>query len=183
MAIPMQDLDALRYPIGPMPSAFDYTPDQLAQYLNAIEQLPQKLTTLVADWSDARLAMPYRPGGWTVRQVVHHVADSHMNAYIRTRLALTEERPTISPYDEGAWANLPDSALPVAPSLTLLTNLHLRWVTCLKNLTDQQLSRTYYHPGNDATYTIADVLALYAWHGEHHYQHIARLVHRNGWIL
>jgi hypothetical protein len=177
----MQDLDALRYPIGPMPTGLTHTPDQLATYLAAIEQLPARLRALVADWPNTRLDTPYRPGGWTVRQTVHHVSDSHMNAYLRTRLALTEERPTISPYEEAEWAKLPDSALPIEPSLLLLENLHLRWATCLRILTNEQLQRTYYHPGNQATYTIADVLAMYAWHGEHHFQHIARLAERNSW--
>lgn len=181
----MQDPDALRYPIGPMPAAMPtgqpYPPDQLATYLTAIDHFPQRLSALVAHWPDDRLDTPYRPGGWTARQVVHHVADSHLNAYVRTRLALTEDRPTISPYEEGEWAKLPDSALPVAPSLAILENLHRRWVTCLKALTDGQLQRTYYHPGNQTLYTVADVLALYAWHGEHHYQHVARLAERNGW--
>jgi hypothetical protein len=178
----MQDLDSLRYPIGPMPSGQTYTPDELAGYVAAIDQLPHKLAALVAGWPDDRLDTTYRPGGWTVRQTIHHVADSHMNAYVRTRLALTEDRPTISPYEEGEWANLPDSALPVAISLSLLTSLHQRWVVCLKNMTEAQLQRTYYHPGNQAIYTLADVLAMYAWHGEHHYQHIARLAERNGWV-
>jgi uncharacterized damage-inducible protein DinB len=177
----MQDLDSLRYPIGPMPSGQTHTPAQLNTYLSAIHDLPWKLAQLVANWPDDHLDMPYRPDGWTVRQTVHHIADSHMNAYIRTRLALTEDRPTISPYEEGEWAKLPDSALPVMVSLELLKNLHLRWLLCLEDLTDAQRQRTYYHPGNQATYTLADVLAMYAWHGEHHYQHIARLAERNGW--
>jgi uncharacterized damage-inducible protein DinB len=177
----MQDLDALRYPIGPMPIAQSYTPTQQADFLMAIERLPQRLANLVATWHDDRLDTPYRPGGWTVRQTVHHIADSHMNAYIRTRLALTEDNPTISPYEEGEWAKLPDSALPVTPSLTLLESLHFRWAVCLQCLSEEQRQRTYYHPGNQATYTLADVLAMYAWHGEHHYQHIARLAARNGW--
>ncbi|MBO0947937.1 YfiT family bacillithiol transferase [Fibrella forsythiae] len=177
----MQNLDLLRYPIGPMPSSQSYTPEQLAANLSSITECPRKLTELVQTWSDSRLDTPYRPDGWTVRQVVHHVADSHMNAYIRTRLALTEDNPRISPYEEQEWAKLDDSTLPVAPSLAILTNLHLRWVRCLQHLTSDQLGRTYLHPGNQQTYTVADVLALYAWHGEHHYQHIARLAQRNGW--
>lgn len=177
----MLNLDALRYPIGPMPSPRAYTVDERLANLAAIADYPQKLTGLVQTWPDVRLDTPYRPDGWTVRQVVHHVADSHINAYIRTRLALTEETPRISPYEEQEWAKLADSSLPVAPSLALLTNLHLRWVRCLRALTPDQLDRTYLHPGNQQIYTVADVLALYAWHGEHHYQHVARLAQRNGW--
>ncbi|WP_375444679.1 YfiT family bacillithiol transferase [uncultured Fibrella sp.] len=177
----MSTIDALRYPIGPMPAPQYYTEEQLKTNLDAIATYPRKLTELVETWPDMLLDVPYRPEGWTVRQVVHHVADSHMNAYIRTRLALTEDNPRISPYEEQEWAKLADSSLPVAPSLALLTNLHLRWVRCLRDLSPDQLARTYLHPGNQQTYTVADVLALYAWHGEHHYQHIARLAQRNGW--
>lgn len=178
----MQDLDALRYPVGAMPVDQPLDPGQAHNYIAQIATLPQKLAQLVANWPDERLNTPYRPEGWTVRQVVHHVADSHMNAYIRTKLALTEENPRISPYEEGEWAKLPDSKLPIAPSLTLLTALHERWVVCLNSLTDKDLSRTYYHPGSERTFSLADVLALYAWHGEHHYQHISRLAERNGWL-
>ena len=173
--------DPLRYPIGPAPVPQTYTDEQRQANLETIARYPQKLTELVQTWPDHRLDTPYRPDGWTVRQVVHHLADSHMNAYIRTRLALTEDNPRISPYEEQEWAKLADSILPVASSLTLLTSLHLRWVRCLAALTPAQLARTYLHPGNRQTYTLADVLALYAWHGEHHYQHIARLAQRNGW--
>ncbi|XWW45230.1 putative metal-dependent hydrolase [Fibrella sp. USSR17] len=178
----MSNPDDLRYPIGPMPAPQTYTPEQQRANLAAIAAYPQKLTELVQTWPDVRLDTPYRPDGWTVRQVVHHVADSHMNAYIRTRLALTETNPRISPYEEQEWAMLADSALPIAPSLSLLTSLHLRWVYCLIRLTPGQFERTYLHPGNQQTYSVADVLALYAWHGEHHYQHIARLAQRNGWV-
>ncbi|MEZ0485208.1 YfiT family bacillithiol transferase [Fibrella aquatica] len=177
----MPSLDDLRYPIGPAPASTGQTAIDLQTRLKALAELPRKLTDLVQCWPDQRLDTPYRPDGWTVRQVVHHVADSHMNAYIRTRLALTEVNPRISPYDEAEWARLPDSVFPVAPSLAILTNLHLRWVRCLTDLTPDQLARTYQHPANQQTYTLADVIALYAWHGEHHYQHIARLAQRNGW--
>lgn len=177
----MQNLDSLRYPIGPMPTPQVYTAGQREANLTAIAGYPQRLTELVQTWPDTRLDTPYRPDGWTVRQVVHHVADSHMNAYIRTRLALTEENPRISPYEEHEWAKLADSELPIGPSLTLLANLHLRWVYCLRNLMPDQQERTYLHPGNQQTYRLTDVLAMYAWHGEHHYQHIARLAQRNGW--
>ena len=177
----MQTIEALRYPIGPMPAPQAYTTEQLKTNLAAIAGYPVKLAELTQTWPDSRLDTPYRPDGWTVRQVVHHVADSHMNAYIRTRLALTEENPRISPYEEQEWAKLSDAALPIAPSLAILSSLHLRWVRCLQALTPEQLERTYLHPGNQQTFRVADVLAMYAWHGEHHYQHIARLAQRNGW--
>ncbi len=116
-----------------------------------------------------------------MRQLVHHMADSHLNAYVRTKLALTEDNPTISPYEEGEWAKLPDSRLDVAPSLVILHNLHLRWVTILKALTESELERTYFHPASKKTFPIRQVIALYAWHSEHHYQHAYRLAERNGW--
>ncbi len=177
----MTDLDGLRYPIGPAPEPGSPAAAAPQTNLATLEALPQKLTRLVQHWPDTRLDTPYRPGGWTARQVVHHLADSHLNAYLRTRLALTEDNPLICPYDEQAWATLPDSALPVAPSLALLANLHLRWVRCLAPLGPAQLARTYRHPATQQTYSVADVLAMYAWHGEHHHQHLARLAQRNGW--
>ena len=123
------------------------------------------------------LQRPYRPGGWTGRQVVHHVADSHMNCYFRYRLALTEENPTIRPYDEAAWAELPDvAATPIMVSLTLLDALHSRWVTLLYHLTQEQWQRTFYHPGNQRESTLDHALALYAWHGRHHLAHLQLLI-------
>ena len=177
----MTPTDELRYPTGPMPAPRNYTEHEQKTNLSTLATYPQKLTDLVQTWPDLWLETPYRSGGWTVRQVVHHLADSHMNAYVRTRLVLTEDNPRICPYEEQEWAKLADSDLPIAPSLVLLTSLHLRWVRCLAALAPPQLARTYLHPGNGQTYTVADVLALYAWHGEHHYQHIARLAQRNGW--
>ncbi|GAB4052893.1 YfiT family bacillithiol transferase [Spirosoma litoris] len=177
----MQDIEALRFPIGDFVYGQSFTDDDTKQHIAVIDELPVKLTKLVGEWGDDRLDTPYRPDGWTVRQLVHHVADSHMNAYVRTKLALTESNPTISPYEEGEWAKLPDSELPIAPSLVLLKSLHLRWVTILKSLTDADLQRTYYHPGSQRTFAIREVIALYAWHSEHHYQHAFRLAERNGW--
>lgn len=144
--------------------------------------MPVKLTELVGKWGDDRLDTPYRPDGWTVRQLVHHVADSHINAYVRTKLALTEENPIIKPYEEGDWANLADSRLDVAPSLVILRSLHLRWVTVLESLTEGDLQRTYFHPGSQKKITLSELAGTYAWHGEHHYQHAYRLASRNGWL-
>ncbi|GAB2538284.1 YfiT family bacillithiol transferase [Spirosoma aerophilum] len=178
----MQDLDSLRYPIGDFIYEQTFTADQTQQHIVAIDELPIKLTELVGKWGDDRLDTPYRPEGWTVRQLVHHMADSHINAYVRTKLALTETNPTISPYEEGEWAKLPDSMLDIAPSLVILRNLHQRWVAVLASLTDAELSRTYYHPGSKKIVALREVAAIYAWHGEHHYQHAFRLAERNGWV-
>ncbi len=178
----MENLDTLRYPIGHFEADQTYTADDSQQHIAVIATMPHHLTELVGKWSDDRLDTPYRPGGWTIRQLVHHIADSHMNAYVRTKLALTETHPTISPYEEGEWANLADSKLSIAPSLVILSNLHQRWVTVLEAMTEADYARTYYHPGSQRTYTLEEVMALYAWHSEHHYQHAYRLAERNGWV-
>ncbi|GAB2553805.1 YfiT family bacillithiol transferase [Spirosoma areae] len=178
----MQNLDTLRYPIGQLAPGQMFSSADTQQHIAAIDEFPIKLTELVGKWGDDRLDTPYRPDGWTVRQLVHHVADSHLNAYVRTKLALTETNPTISPYEEGEWAKLPDSKLDVAPSLVILRNLHVRWVEILASLTESDLQRTYYHPGSQRTYSLQEVAGLYAWHGEHHYQHAYRLAERNGWL-
>ncbi|QKZ13458.1 YfiT family bacillithiol transferase [Spirosoma sp. KUDC1026] len=178
----MQDLETLRYPIGQFDYGKTVEPDETRQALEAIAALPHKLTALVGKWGDDQLDTPYRPEGWTARQLVHHVADSHINAYVRTKLMLTEDNPTIKPYEEGEWAKLPDSTLDVATSLVILSNLHARWVTILASLTNEQLRRTYYHPGMQKTFLVSEVMNLYAWHGEHHYQHVYRLAERSGWL-
>lgn len=178
----MQDLDSLRYPIGDFSYGTSFPINETKQQITEIDAFPIKLTELVGKWGDDRLDTPYRPGGWTVRQLVHHVADSHINAYVRTKLALTEENPTIAPYEESEWAKLPDSALDIAPSLVILRNLHQRWVAILTSLTETELQRTYYHPASQKTVPLSEVVGLYAWHGEHHYQHVYRLAARNGWL-
>ncbi|GAB3884968.1 YfiT family bacillithiol transferase [Spirosoma agri] len=180
----MQDQDVynLRYPIGDFAYGSVFTSEQTKGHVSTIAGMPVKLTELVGTWSDDRLDTPYRPDCWTVRQVVHHVVDSHMNAYVRVKLALTENNPTISPYEEGEWAKLPDYALDITPSLVILKNLHLRWVAVLESLTDDQLKRTYFHPGSQRLFPLSEVIGMYAWHGEHHYQHVYQLAVRNGWL-
>ena len=132
--------------------------------------------------SDAQLDTPYRPGGWTVRQVVHHLPDSHLNAYTRCRLALTEASPTIRPYDEARWAELPDArSAPVAVSLALLDALHMRWGLLLSQLGTDDWSRTFNHPEHRRLISLDEVLAMYAWHGEHHVAHVTRLRERMKW--
>jgi len=179
----MQNLDTLRYPIGDFTHGATFPFADTQQHVAAIAGLPKKLTELVGKWGDDRLDTPYRPEGWTVRQVVHHVADSHINAYVRTKLALTEDNPTIKPYKEGGWAQLADAKLDVAPSLVMLSNLHLRWVTVLESLGEAGLQRTYFHPGSQKNVSLGEMIGLYAWHGEHHYQHVYRLADRNGWVM
>lgn len=164
----------LRYPIGPpqLPAA-PLTPAERAVYLQQLAELPAQLTAAARQVGGERLQLPYRPGGWTGRQVIHHVADSHLNAYVRFRLALTEDNPTIKPYEEAAWAELPDvAAAPITVSLALLGNLHNRWLTLLYHLDEAQWQRTFYHPGSQKTFALDQTLALYAWHGRHHLAHI-----------
>ena len=174
---PEQDL---RYPIGRSDMRSPLAPGERAQRIDAIAATPSQLRLAVAGLSDEQLDTPYRPGGWTVRQTVHHVADSHMNAFVRFRLGLTEVNPTIKPYDEGAWAELADMRLPIEVSLRLLEGLHERWVHMLQSLHSDAFERTIFHPENGPM-TLDAMLSLYAWHGKHHTAHITGLRQRQGW--
>jgi len=173
---PMSD-DLLRYPIGrPVLPTAPLTAAERAPYLQQLAALPAQLTEAARRVGGERLQLPYRPGGWTGRQVIHHVADSHINAYCRVRLALTEDNPTIRPYEEAAWAELPDvAATPITVSLALLEQLHTRWLSLLHHLDEAQWQRTFYHPGTQKTVTLEQTLVLYAWHGRHHLAHLELL--------
>jgi len=173
-------MEDLRYPIGPFDPAARVDPSEYGRLIDEIEQTPAELRSTVSGLTDAQLDTPYREGGWTVRQVVHHLPDSHMNAYVRMRLALTEERPVIRPYDEKRWAELPDSRLPVEVSLVLLEALHRRWVALLRSLTAQDYERRFVHP-DLGELDLAWLLRHYAWHGRHHGAHITTLRRRMGW--
>ena len=176
------ELEKLRYPIGQFTAQGNYSPAENKTNIQIISALPSKFINLLGSWDDEKLNTPYRPDGWTVRQVVHHVADSHINAYTRTRLALTEENPTIKPYDETAWAELPDAkTAQVELSLQLIRYVHLRWVLLLNSMNDADLARTYFHPGSQETVRMDTMIAHYAWHSEHHYQHAFQLGARNNW--
>ncbi|MGA8270974.1 MAG: bacillithiol transferase BstA [Candidatus Sulfotelmatobacter sp.] len=171
----------LRYPIGKFSFEGPTTEEQKQRRLNDIEQTPANLRTAVKGLSDQQLDTPYRPGGWTVRQVAHHVPDSHLNAYIRFKLALTEDEPTIKPYAEDRWAKLADTqTTPVEVSLTLLDTLHARWVRLLHSLKPEDWKRTFRHPEMGVV-SLEKNLALYSWHGRHHVAHITGLRERNGW--
>ena len=175
-----------RYPIG---TAKEYTSGKekydeniKAIYLKEIKLCPSMLEHAIANLDQHQLDTPYREGGWTVKQVVHHVADSHMNAYIRFKLALTEDNPTIKPYEEAAWAELSDTKnLPVNISLTLLHALHTRWVEIMNNMSEQDWQRTVFHPEHKRSMSLWDLAGLYAWHGKHHTAHITKLRERMGW--
>lgn len=173
--------DSLRYPIGGPRKAESFTPQERSAAIEGIRQLPQSLRSAVAALSENQLETPYRPGGWTVRQLVHHVADSHMNAYTRVRLALTEDSPTISAYQENRWAELEDArAVAVSTSLDLLQALHVRWVRLFSSLDEQQWKRPYLHPENGPQ-TVEQTVILYDWHGRHHTAHVTQLSSRMGW--
>lgn len=171
----------LRYPIGPFVTPAALTPSERAAAIERIAAAPAALRRALAGLGPAQLDTPYRDGGWTVRQVVHHVPDSHLNAYIRFKLGLTEEQPTIKPYDQERWARLSDvAAVPVDVSLTLLEALHVRWVALLRGMSAADFARTFVHP-EMGTLRLDQTLALYAWHGEHHTAHVTTLRARRGW--
>ena len=170
----------LRFPIGEFVMPSSVTPQLRTAAISAIADMPARMREAVRGLSETQLDTPYRPGGWTVRQVVHHVPDSHLNAYVRVKLALTEDNPTIKPYDQDAFAGLPDQKLPVDVSLSLVDSLHARWVVVLKALTPQQFARPLYHPEIGAI-TIDYLVQTYGWHSRHHVAHITRLREREGW--
>jgi uncharacterized damage-inducible protein DinB len=175
-------MDELRFPIGLFTRDGDITQEELQQWVGDIELMPVRLREAVAGLTDEQLDTPYRPGGWTIRQVVHHLADSHMNSYTRFKLALTEEEPTIKPYYEDRFAELTDGrTAPIDLSLTLLDALHSRWTILLKSLQREQLSRSFIHPESGGSIRLDWNIGNYAWHGNHHIAHITRLSDRMGW--
>ena len=172
----------LRYPIGTF--AFTTVPsrEQVEEWIDDIVATPAAMRAAVEGLDAKQIETPYRPGGWTVRQVVHHIADSHLNAYTRFKLALTEDTPTIKPYDEAAWAELEDTrTVPLSVSLDLLEALHTRWVALLRSLTPDDLERDFRHPEKGRILRLDSTLGLYAWHGKHHVAHVTSLREREGW--
>lgn len=176
------ELEQLKYTIGKHAYAGKLSATQLAACLADIAALPEKLKKEVAHLSPEQLDTHYRPAGWTVRQVVHHLGDSHMNAFIRFKVALTEDKPVIKPYDEGAWSAMQDNRhMAVGPGLGLVIALHARWTEVLKNLSPSDLQRSYIHPEYGKEFTLDEAISLYAWHGNHHLAHITALKNRNNW--
>jgi hypothetical protein len=173
-------MDDLRYPIGRFtrPEALDAGARREA--IAAIAALPAEFAAAFDGLDEPQLDTPYRPGGWTLRQLAHHLPDSHANAYVRLKLGLTEDNPAIKPYDEARWAELPDSAAPIAGALALLEALHGRWVRLMNAMDDAAWSRTLSHPESGA-WRLDQQLAMYAWHGRHHTAHVTRLRERKGW--
>ena len=172
----------LRYPVGRFTFPEAATSQQIEGWIADIEATPAALRAAVKGLAAAQIESPYRPGGWTVRQLVHHVADSHMNAYTRFKLALTEGTPTIKPYNEAAWAELEDTrTVPITVSLELIDALHTRWVALLRSLSPEQLRRDLRHPEQNRIMRLDGLLGLYAWHGRHHVAHVTALREREGW--
>jgi uncharacterized damage-inducible protein DinB len=177
--MPTRDIDP-RYPIGKFVAPDPITKDDRLSAIVALADLPTELRNAVQGLNYAQLNTPYREGGWTVRQVVHHIADSHMNAFIRVRLALTEDWPTIKPYNEAAWATLHDATAPIEWSLELLESLHARWVMMLQSLTEEQWQRGFRHP-ESGQMTVEFATLVYGWHSHHHVAHINHLRAKEGW--
>ena len=174
--------DDLRYPIGPFRFDGDFGSARRNQWMDELAAAPEHLHKAVAGLGAGQLDTPYRDGGWTVRQVAHHLPDSHLNAYTRMKLALTEEEPTIKPYEEARWAELPDARSgDIEVSLALLDSLHRRWLLLLRQLTGAEFARSFRHPEHGRSMSLGEALALYAWHGRHHVAHITSLRHRMGW--
>jgi hypothetical protein len=174
--------DQLRYPIGKFKAPETYTSDYLSERIQAIAQFPELLKNEVMHLTDEQLDTPYRDGGWTIRQVVHHCADSHMNCFIRIKWALTEDNPTIKFYYEDRWGDMTDNAtMPVAPSLAFLEGLHFRLAYLMKSLSATDLEKSFIHPEHNASFQIKEIIGTYAWHGLHHLAHITELKKRKGW--
>ncbi len=173
--------DELKYPMGKyLPQPFSH--EQKEKWLLDLKFLPEELELSIQNMDAYQLNTPYREGGWTVRQLIHHVADSHMNAYIRFKLGLTEHNPPIKPYEEKEWAKLADvEAVPINVSLTLLHALHQRWVSAIKDISEEKWERTVFHPEHKINMSLWYLLGMYAWHGKHHVKHITALRDRNGW--
>ena len=170
-----------RYPVGKFEKPEGYTDASRRAAIDEIAALPANLRKAVTGLTDTQLDTPYREGGWTVRQVVHHLADSHVNAYIRMRFTITEDKPTVKPYDENIWANLPDAKSgPVAHSLSILDGLHARWAALLRSRTAEEFNRAFVHPQYGER-TLDWNVALYAWHSRHHAAHITELRKAKGW--
>jgi uncharacterized damage-inducible protein DinB len=174
-------MEDLRYPIGRFLAEADATEEKRQRWIHEIASAPDKLRAAVQGLSAERLDSPYRHGGWTVRQVAHHLPDSHLNGYVRFKLALTEQEPTIKPYDEAAWAELADGrTAPIEISLALLESLHRRWVLLLRSLPPADFARPFRHP-EMGRLNLETYLQMYAWHGRHHVAHITTLRERMGW--
>ncbi len=177
-----KELNKLRFPIGPFEKPEKYSKEIIEKYIQIISHFPAKLKTETSHLNEKQLNTPYRPQGWTIKQVVHHCADSHINSFVRFKLALTEDNPTIKPYQEAKWAELPDSLnMAIEPSLMLLEGLHNRWTVLLNALTKKELERNFFHPEYEREISLQEIMGFYSWHCEHHLAHITQLKKLNNW--
>lgn len=177
----MIDIELLKYPIGKFQKPEHVLEKHLKEAILYLRAFPTYLDETINDFSEEQLSTPYRPGGWTVRQLVHHLSDSHMNALMRFKLALTEETPTIKPYDEAALAKLTDYSLPVSVSVPLIRGIHEKWAIILEAMTGDDFERTYFHPESQAFVPLSEATLMYQWHSMHHLAHIQHLVIREKW--
>ena len=176
------DLEKLKYPIGKFEVPKEFTSQYILDKIEEISTFPERLKKEVTFLNDEQLNTPYRSEGWTVRQVIHHCAESHMNCYIRLKWALTENNPIIKPYDEKLWSELPDNlTMPIAPTLNLLEGLHFRLSYIMRNLSEVDLERSFIHPENNSEYRIQQIIGMYAWHGNHHLAQIVNLKNQKNW--
>jgi len=178
----MENLEHLQYPIGHFSCPEEITSLHIKEWIKALETFPKRLEAVVVDLTESQLDTPYRQGGWTVRQLIHHIADSHHHSYTRFKWALTEENPIIKAYEEKAWSVLLDAhTAPIAISLNYITVLHFKLVFVLKGLTEEQLTRCYVHPAANRKVSVSENMGKYAWHGNHHLAHIQNLIKSEGW--
>ena len=178
----MDNLEQKKYPIGEFLKPEIISDQEIDIHIKTLKDFPSKLKNLVGEWTDEQLDTQYREAGWTVRQLVNHLSDSHMNSFIRFKLALTENNPTIKAYDEAQWAELQDSFnMDIKPALQILKGLHKRWVFELKSLTNREFESTFHHPEQNRNITLRESLAFYAWHCDHHFAHIENLKKENNW--
>lgn len=178
----MSNLEQKKYPIGKFRMQENISDQDIDLFIKNIKDFPSKLKNLVEDWTDEQLDTQYREGGWKVRQLINHLSDSHMNSFIRFKLALTEENPTIKPYDEAKWAELQDSfSIEIKPALQILKGLHKRWAFELKSLTNREFESTFFHPEENRAITLKESVAFYSWHCEHHLAHLKNLKKEKGW--
>jgi hypothetical protein len=168
--------EQMRYPIGQFEPPLTYTQPEIAGWIARIKALPGKLRDAVTGLTEAQLDTPYRKGGWTIRQVVHHIPDSHMNSLMRFKWAITEDNPTIKPYHEELWAELADYKLPIEPSLKMLEGIHAHMVSLFESFTEDDLNRTFHHPASGVVSPLKQVIGLYAWHGDHHLAQVTETV-------
>lgn len=166
------DYHNLKFPIGEISLKDKYSPEEISSFISGVETFPSLLRKELENISEEKLDTPYRPDGWTVRQVVHHIADSHMNSIIRMKLTLTEDNPSIKPYYEDRWAMLPDYKLPVNDTLDLIESIHKKMTVVMKNVKEEELDRTYFHAEHQKTFKLAHLFHIYSWHGKHHLGHI-----------